>query len=475
MCVSEASEVVITTIALHQCTFTTCPSEQREIIPCASRRSSTSSAILLDLFPFSYPSTNAVFSTSSLPDQCVIGGDYVLTLCVKPRINESIINNSVDLGLVRALRVEIKGNNTVDGLWEVRVGLPTGTSTDGVVRKGDIYGRLPVSEPVCLVERKITEPKTPYHPMIDVDDEDDDTSSPGKRGSFGKTFEDAMHAEAIRTALNDVGSSSKNVVHISGWTSSEDDMDIMDHDGEVFESDTKSEAAGSECERRKNFREHRKAHYDEFRKVKELRRKGSLLEDDESDLDAEHEKANGPTESSSSITAGVKEMEIKESSPPTNVQREGFSQLDLATYFMWNFVHDMQYVLERPGLLSAHCLNSPLTGSVWRPLSLVTVSLFTETKSEKLSRPEVRKERGILPKKERSEGKREDRWRGRPVRDGHRYNKYTPLRSNPTVVLETTKKRMNGDKITWTKSMREGRTLKSARRSLDLTEESSCP
>ncbi|KAL6526957.1 hypothetical protein OROGR_016047 [Orobanche gracilis] len=159
------------------------------------------------------------------------------------------------------------------------------------------------------VRQKITEPKTPYHPMIDVDDDDDDdddddedTSSCVRRGSFGSRFEDAMHAEAIRLALNDVGSSNKTDVHHSGWTSSEDDIDAMDQDGE-----------GTESERRRSFREHRKAHYDEFRKVKELRRKGSFLED-ETDEEKENGKVNG---SSSSITVDVKGME-KESSLPEN-------------------------------------------------------------------------------------------------------------------------------------------------------------
>ncbi|KAL3652377.1 hypothetical protein CASFOL_002058 [Castilleja foliolosa] len=156
------------------------------------------------------------------------------------------------------------------------------------------------------VRQKITEPKTPYHPMIDVDD-DDDSSSPMRRGSFGKnSFEDAMHAEAIRSALNDVGSSSKTSMHHSGWTSSEDDIDAMDQDEK-----------GSEMERRKSFREHRKAHYDEFRKVKELRRQGSLP-GNETDEETENGKERGPHLSSPTITAGVKDMEIKESSLSAN-------------------------------------------------------------------------------------------------------------------------------------------------------------
>ncbi|KAK6121784.1 hypothetical protein DH2020_044464 [Rehmannia glutinosa] len=154
------------------------------------------------------------------------------------------------------------------------------------------------------VRQKITEPKTPYHPMID-----DDTSSPARKGSFENCFEDAMHAEAIRSALNDVDSSSKTDLHHSGWTSSEDDVDAMDQDGEglsfVF------------TQRRRSFREHRKAHYDEFRKVKELRRKGSFLEN-ESDEETSNGKVDGRCDSSSSITAGVEDIDIKESSSPAN-------------------------------------------------------------------------------------------------------------------------------------------------------------
>lgn len=59
-----------------------------------------------------------------------------------------------------------------------------------------------------------------------------------------------------------------------------------------------------------SFREQRKAHYDEFLKVKELRRKGSLLEDE--DDDAEIDKDGGLQDSSSSLSAGVKDIEINE-------------------------------------------------------------------------------------------------------------------------------------------------------------------
>ncbi|PIN11920.1 hypothetical protein CDL12_15463 [Handroanthus impetiginosus] len=152
------------------------------------------------------------------------------------------------------------------------------------------------------VRQKITEPKTPYHPMIDDDDEDDDSSPPTGRGTFDQCF-DKMHAEAIHSASHDVGSSSKTNLHHSGWMSSEDDADAVDQE------------EGSDGERRRSFREHRKAHYDEFRKVEELRRKGSFLED-ESDEETEGNGENDRSCDSSSITAGVKDIDIEESSQP---------------------------------------------------------------------------------------------------------------------------------------------------------------
>ncbi|XP_031269546.1 protein phosphatase inhibitor 2-like [Pistacia vera] len=123
-----------------------------------------------------------------------------------------------------------------------------------------------------------------------------------------------MDAEELRTALNDVASSSKQTSGPSGWSSSEDEADPMEQDEE-----------DSEMGRSLSFKEHRKAHYDEYLTVKELRRNGSVLDDVDED---EGEKQNdGRSASTSSVSAGVKCIDIEgetanlpqqSSAPPTN-------------------------------------------------------------------------------------------------------------------------------------------------------------
>ncbi|KAH9647172.1 protein phosphatase inhibitor 2 [Citrus sinensis] len=172
----------------------------------------------------------------------------------------------------------------------------------------DNLGEIEANKPV---RQKITEPKTPYHPMID----DDDYTSP-RQGSFDQCVDaiaDGMNAEELRTALNDVASSSGKTTGKSGWTSSEDEADPMEEEDEDSEMDRGSVS----------FREHRKAHYDEFLRVKELLREGSVLE--EEDEDNGNGKANdGICDSSSSLSAGVKCIDIErdtatpQSEPPAN-------------------------------------------------------------------------------------------------------------------------------------------------------------
>ncbi|KDP22302.1 hypothetical protein JCGZ_26133 [Jatropha curcas] len=167
-------------------------------------------------------------------------------------------------------------------------------------------GEIEANKPV---RQKITEPKTPYHPMID----DDGSLSP-MRGSFDDVVSDAMRAEELRTALDTVASSSRNTSKGSGgWTSSEDEADPMEQDEEDSESD-----------RTASFREHRRVHYDEFRKVKEMRRKGSLLEDEDGDENGNDKRKYGRSDSSSSLSAGVRGIDIEEGSA-TSAQQSSLS------------------------------------------------------------------------------------------------------------------------------------------------------
>eukprot|EP00249_Psilotum_nudum_P003452 c16853_g1_i2 orf=501-1049(-) len=115
-------------------------------------------------------------------------------------------------------------------------------------------------------KKKIMEPKTPYH----APEDEDGTISPFLDEDVA-SLDNAAHAEAIRNALNDFASTSCGQRRPRGghWTSSEDEADEMDHDSEG------SEANGN----RLSFKEQRKVHYDEFRKVKMLRQQSSKLND----------------------------------------------------------------------------------------------------------------------------------------------------------------------------------------------------
>lgn len=62
--------------------------------------------------------------------------------------------------------------------------------------------------------------------------------------------------------------------------------------------------------------------------------------------------------------------------------------------------------------------------------------------------------RQSAPRRER----REDRWEGRPIKIRQRYEKYTPLSERQAQVLETVKKKLREDMVTWPWTRREGPT-----------------
>ncbi|XP_009132547.1 protein phosphatase inhibitor 2 isoform X1 [Brassica rapa] len=135
------------------------------------------------------------------------------------------------------------------------------------------------------VRQKITEPKTPYHPMIHDDDDDEGSLSPRGGRSFNECVDDMQRAEDLRNVLNGeaVSSGKGSGSGGGGWSSAEDEeADPLDDEG-------------LEGEKNERFSELRRVHYDEFHKVKELRSLGSFYEEEEEGEDDGASKAETTT------------------------------------------------------------------------------------------------------------------------------------------------------------------------------------
>ncbi|KAK6251269.1 hypothetical protein SCA6_005274 [Theobroma cacao] len=140
-----------------------------------------------------------------------------------------------------------------------------------------------------VVRKKIDEPKTPYHPMIEED------GFPSATPGTAKTIDYAAHAEALRNALSKVAPSQKHFSPFGAWASS----------GEEGETGEKDQGFAKQRDDA-SFTESRRAHYDEFKKVKELQQELCFLND-------EHNKGIHNSGSCSSLSIKAREIHIEDS------------------------------------------------------------------------------------------------------------------------------------------------------------------
>lgn len=105
------------------------------------------------------------------------------------------------------------------------------------------------------VRMKITEPKTPFH-HLKIDDENN--------------FDEDGNGSDVDDDMTSCSSKSPKYK----------DDHVMDHNDDDDDDD--------DSERKRSFIEHRRGHYDEYKRIKELQRNGSFLaepsDDEEDDL-----------------------------------------------------------------------------------------------------------------------------------------------------------------------------------------------
>lgn len=162
-------------------------------------------------------------------------------------------------------------------------------------------GEIEANKPV---RQKINEPKTPYH----APQYEDGSVSPlsDRETSLG----DAEHAEAVRSALSQIASSSRGGRRQgNGWTSSEDEGDAAEHDDEDSGA-TVNKLSGNNL----SFKEHRRAHYDEYRKSKELLSHGSALDEEDEENEKDKLESNRKTcqDCDISLTGGMGSIGIQD-------------------------------------------------------------------------------------------------------------------------------------------------------------------
>ncbi|CAN6480701.1 unnamed protein product [Victoria cruziana] len=129
-----------------------------------------------------------------------------------------------------------------------------------------------------------------------------------------------IQVDAIWSALGDVASSSTHRFRrVGGWASSEDESDAMEQDDEDSET----------SQGRLSFKEHRRAHYDEYRKIKELMKKGSLFSEDTDEAGAK-DKKEGSSECSLAGDMSAIDIEGSEATQPAepNSGEQCYSSVD---------------------------------------------------------------------------------------------------------------------------------------------------